>query len=135
MEEAELASRAHHFFNEEGPPARVVAKEVNARDRMSQNGPGLGGLEVGEDLGWVDEEVRDGGEAGVNETFDFERGFFELLNLLGSVEGLLSGVGEARHGSIQSSGSTDVTIGQGREREGRRGDVRGREEAPPRFIG
>jgi len=94
LEEAKLASCTPHFCDDGGPLEGIAAGEVDGGDGVR---PGAGGLEGGESLEQVDEEGKEGSEAKIDKTFDAELGFFELLELLGLVEGLLRGVNDA-HG-------------------------------------
>jgi len=80
----------------------------------------------------VDEVGRDGGEAGVDETFDSLLGFIELLELLGSVEGLLSGVRDAHGWRLRVSSLTDRSVVLQGKRKG--STVRGRDTSHIHYI-
>ena len=43
------------------------------------------GFKIGQSLAWVNKETRDGGDAGVDKTFNSDLGIVEALHVVGSV--------------------------------------------------
>ena len=71
---------------------RVNAREVDCGD--DELGSGFGsGFELGQNIGWVNEETRDGGYAGVDKAFNSDLGFVELLYFFHSVVFFVVNVG------------------------------------------
>ena len=71
---------------------RVNATEVDCGDDEVASGFGSG-FELGENIGWVNEERRDGGNAGVDKAFNSDLGFVELLYFFHSVVFFVVNVG------------------------------------------
>ena len=71
---------------------RVNVREVDCGD--DEVGSDFGsGFELGQNIGWVNEETRDGGYAGVDKAFNSDLGFVELLYFFHSVVFFVVNVG------------------------------------------
>ena len=77
---------------------RVQVGKIYYRDVDGGEGRGRCGFELGESLGWVYEDTRDGSDARVRETFDAYLGLRELLHFLHSV--VIGGCHSLQFGSI-----------------------------------
>ena len=71
---------------------RVNAREVDCGDDEVGSDFGFG-FELGQNIGWVNEETRDGGYAGVDKAFNSDLGFVELLYFFHSVVFIVVNVG------------------------------------------
>lgn len=88
LEESESGGGASDIFNDNGA---VMIGKVYGRDVFrSRMGSGAG-FEVGKDLGCVNKEAGNGGDAGVDEAFDSDLGIVELLDLRCSVVFCING--------------------------------------------
>lgn len=85
LEEADRAGGAADLIDD-GGAGGVNGGEVDGGDVAFGFGYGSG-FEVGEGFGWVDEEGREGLDAGVDEAFDSELGVVELFECFGTVVG------------------------------------------------
>ncbi|GKV12528.1 hypothetical protein SLEP1_g23658 [Rubroshorea leprosula] len=65
LEEPKLARRLHDLLNDRG----AGSGEVDGGNGLGVGSNGAG-LEIGESFRWVDEEAREGGDAGVHEAFN-----------------------------------------------------------------
>ena len=81
------------MVNEKGAvEVRVNAREVDCGDDKVGSDFGSG-FELGQNIGWVNEETRDGVYAGVDKAFNSDLGFVELLYFFHSVVFFVVNVG------------------------------------------